>query len=105
MASYFERKISPDSGTASCADPQPEDIARTQAKPKRRNRVIQSCLGCRRRKTKCDRGVGSGAVRGKSQLSDRNRTPVRPAGRRDKSAFMSGTRRRAMQSFGRNWWK
>ncbi|KAL2803121.1 hypothetical protein BJX63DRAFT_412957 [Aspergillus granulosus] len=51
-SSSSERRLTPDSG---------EDLlqnapTRRQGKPKRRNRVILSCLECRRRKMKCDRG-------------------------------------------------
>ncbi|KAL3451541.1 hypothetical protein BJX65DRAFT_268057 [Aspergillus insuetus] len=51
-----DRKITPDSGPASGDDPLANATSKAQARPKRRNRVILSCLECRRRKMKCDRG-------------------------------------------------
>ncbi|CEN61084.1 hypothetical protein ASPCAL07750 [Aspergillus calidoustus] len=54
-SSTSERKLTPESGPVSGEDLAHNATTSRQAKPKRRNRVILSCLECRRRKMKCDR--------------------------------------------------
>lgn len=69
---------------AAASGPEPREKAR------RRNRVIHSCLECRRRKMKCDRKVRIPGAPG-SELTNRpDRIPVRTAVHRccDASMFL-----------------
>jgi hypothetical protein len=102
-SSTSEGKVTPESGPVSGEDLAHNATTSRQAKPKRRNRVILSCLECRRRKMKCDREVPSIVTILHIYSLTRNRNPARPVAHQGLNASTSRTRKTGMPRFVSNW--